>query len=224
MIDILIADDHALFREGLRKLLASEPDMRIASEAVNGEDAIVLVTQLKPQILLLDLSLPRMAGLVALRELRKLGATTRTIVLTADISGDQIVRALQLGAYGVVLKQSPIQVLVNSIRSVASGQYWVSQESVSGLVQTLQGMAVEPSSQSFGKTHDFGLTSREREVIALIGEGYTNKDLAKKLGMTEKTAKHHLTNIFDKLGVDNRLELVLFATEHQLGADPLSRV
>ena len=124
-------------------------------------------------------------------------------MLTADIKGQQAVKALQLGAHGIILKQSTTELLVQSIYCVNSGQYWVGQEGVSELVQAL-------------RRRDFGLTTREKQVIALIGEACTNKDLAQKLGISQNTVKHHLTNIFDKLGFSNRLEVALFAVEHRL--------
>jgi len=216
-IDILISDDHAMFREGLRRLLEAEPGMRIVGEASDGEEAVKLVRQLHPHILLLDLSMPKLAGIEVLRELSKLGTHTRIIVLTAEIEGEQIVEALQLGAHGIVLKQSALQLLLKSIRCVHAGQYWVGQEGVFDLIQALR--QTVPSVSTPVVSRDFGLTPRERQVIALVGGGYTNKDLARELTISENTAKHHLTNIFDKLGVSNRLELVLFAVEHGLIKD-----
>ena len=213
-IDIVISDDHALFREGLRKLLDAEPGMHIVGEAVDGEETIKVVGQLKPHILLLDLSLPKMSGLEVLVELSKLGIDTRTIMLTAGIEREQVVEALQLGVRGIVLKHSALQVLLKSIRCVNEGQYWVGQEGVSDLIHALRRM--KPSHSASGPGRNFGLSSREMEVIGLIVAGYTNKDLARELGISENTAKHHLTNIFDKLGVSNRLELVLYAVDHGL--------
>jgi len=213
-IDIVISDDHALFREGLRKLLDAEPGMHIVGEAVDGEETIKVVGQLKPHILLLDLSLPKMSGLEVLVELSKLGIDTRTIMLTAGIEREQVVEALQLGVRGIVLKHSALQVLLKSIRCVNEGQYWVGQEGVSDLIHALRRM--KPSGNVSRPGRHFGLSSREMQVIALIVAGYTNKDLARELGISENTAKHHLTNIFDKLGVSNRLELVLYAVDHGL--------
>ena len=213
-VDIIISDDHALFREGLRKLLEIEPGMRIAGEAVDGEETVRLVTQIKPHILLLDLSLPKLSGLEVVAELAKLGVRTRIILLTAEIEREQVVEALQLGVRGIVLKHSALQMLLKSIRCVNEGQYWVGNDGVSDLIQALRRM--KPSSNGSETRRNFGLSPREMEVIGLIVAGYTNKDLAQKLGISENTAKHHLTNIFDKLGVSNRLELVLYAVHKGL--------
>lgn len=206
-----------MFREGLRKLLESEAGVRVIGEAADGEETVRMVRQLHPHVLLLDLSMPKMAGIEVLRELSKLGLHTRIIVLTAEIEGGQIVEALQLGAHGIVLKESALQLLLKSIRCVHAGQYWVGQEGVFDLIQALR-QTVPPVAPPV-VNQDFGLTPRERQVIALVGGGYTNKDLARELSISENTAKHHLTNIFDKLGVSNRLELVLFAVEHGLIKD-----
>ena len=213
-INIVISDDHALFREGLRKLLEAEPGISIVGEAVDGEETVKLVGELKPHILLLDLSLPKLSGLEVLAELGKLEIKTRTIILTAAIEREQVIAALQLGVRGIVLKHSALQLLLKSIRCVNEGQYWVGQEGVSDLIHALRRMKPSHSASTAGR--NLGLSSREMEVIALIVAGYTNKDLARELGISENTAKHHLTNIFDKLGVSNRLELVLYAVDHEL--------
>jgi len=213
-IEIVISDDHAIFREGVRKLLEGQQGMCVVGEARDGEETVRVVRQLNPHILLLDLSLPKMTGLEVLRELSKAGVRARVIMLTADIESSQIIEALQSGAHGIVLKHSSLDLLLKSIRCVREGQYWVGQESVSDLINALRHMT--PPTGASAASPDFGLTSREKQVIALIGAGYTNKDLAQELGISEHTVKHHLTNIFDKLGVSNRLELVLYAIDHGL--------
>jgi len=213
-IGIVISDVRPVFRQGLRKLLEAEAGLRVVGEAADGEETVRLVRQLAPKILLLDLSLPKLLGLDILRELNKLGIQTRTIILTAATDKELVIEALQLGARGIVLEHSELQLLLKSIRCVSHGQYWIDHESVSNLVQALRRIGPDP--QPPQATRDFGLTSREMQVIALIVAGYTNKDLARKLHISEHTAKHHLTNVFDKLGVSNRLELVLFAIGHRL--------
>lgn len=216
-IEIVIADDHAIFREGLRKLLEAELWSRIVGEAADGKETVRLVRQLNPHILLLDLALPKMTGIEALSELSKLGLQTRTIILTDTIEGEQTVEALRLGAQGIILKHSALKLLLKSIRCVHGGEFWLGHERVLDLIQALRRMA--PYRSPSGDNRDFGLTAREMQVIKLISSGYTNKDLAKQLGITENTAKHHVTNIFDKLGVSNRMELVLFTLEHRLIAE-----
>jgi DNA-binding NarL/FixJ family response regulator len=141
----------------------------------------------------------------------------RTILLAATVEKAQILRALQLGARGVVQKESATQLLFKCIRSVMAGQFWVGRESVTDLVQYLQSLA---ASGGGGPAADYDLTPREQEILMAIVAGYTNKDIAQKLSISVETVKHHLTNIFDKLGVSNRLELALFAIERKLIKSP----
>ncbi len=216
-IRILIADDHAIFRDGLKKLLESEADFTVVGEAGDGAEAIKLAHKLKPDILLLDLAMPRMPGMTALRELTTAAVPVRTIVLSAAVGKEQIVEALQLGARGVVLKEAATQQLLKSMRTVMAGEYWVGRESVSDLVQYLRvasGIAPE------APRRNFGLTRRELEIVGTIVAGFTNKDIAQKFSISEDTVKHHLTNIFDKVGVSTRLELALFAINHGLAEAP----
>ena len=212
-IRILIADDHPIFRDGLRKLLEADSGLSVVGEAADGVEAVELVRKVKTDILLLDLAMPRMPGLEALRELTTSSAPVNIILLTAGIEKRQIVEALQLGAKGIVLKESATELLLQSIRSVMAGHFWIGRSSVPNLVQTLKDLGAEVAEEA-PKT--FGLTPREREVITAIVAGYTNKDIAQDFSISEQTVKHHLTNIFDKLGVSTRLELALFAVNHRL--------
>jgi two-component system, NarL family, nitrate/nitrite response regulator NarL len=215
-VRILLADDHPIFRDGLRRLLEAEPDLKVVGEACDGAEAVKMARQLKPDLMLLDLAMPRMPGLEALREMSSGPASNsvRVILLTAAAEKKQIVEALQLGARGVVLKDSATQLLLKSIHTVMSGEYWVGRESVSNLVQYLRNLV--QSSGEEAKQKKFGLTPRELEIVSAVVAGYSNKEIAEYFKISEDTVKHHLSNIFDKLGVSTRLELALFAVNQAL--------
>jgi len=205
-IRILIADDHAIFRDGLRRLLTSETDFEVVGEAADGNEAIALTQQLKPEILLLDMAMPHVPGMETLRQLVQANVSTRVIVLTASIHPFEVTCVLQLGARGVVLKASPPEVLLKSIRAVSDGQYWVASE----VLEDWSRISQKPTGAS-------ALTSREIEIIAALRSGSSNRDIALKLSISEETVKRHLSNIFAKLGVSSRLELALLSSHHDLG-------
>jgi DNA-binding NarL/FixJ family response regulator len=213
-VRIVIADDHRIFRAGLRSLLAAEPGFEVVGEAADGGEVVALVEKLRPDILLLDVAMPRMPGLEVLRALADSGAVVRTIVLTAAIDRTAFVRALQLGAWGVVTKEAATDLLFKSIRSVMAGQYWVGRDTVSDLVDALR--APETAAAEAGPRQTFDLTARELEVLSAVVGGHTNKEIAQKFSLSEDTVKHHLSNIFDKVGASNRVELTLFAVHHRL--------
>lgn len=212
-VRILLADDHTIFRDGLRKLLEAESDFEVVGEAGDGAEAINMVEQIKPEILLLDLAMPRVPGLEALREVIALKTPVKTILLTAAIEKKQIIEALQVGARGVVLKDAATQMLIRAIRTVINGQFWVGRESVVDMQAYLKNQI---ASQPAPKAKSYGLTRREIEILGTIVGGLSNKEIAQKFSLSEDTVKHHLTNIFDKVGVSSRLELALFAINNQL--------
>lgn len=216
---ILIADDHPIFRDGLKRLLEAERGFKVIGEACDGVEAVSLVHQLRPEILLLDLAMPRRPGLEALRELSTESLSVRVILLTAAAEKEQIVEALQLGARGVVLKDSATQILLKAIHAVMNGEYWVGRETVSNLVQYLRGLI--DSSSAASRQKRYGLTPRELEIISAVVAGYANKEIAEHFKISEDTVKHHLSNIFDKLGVSTRLELALFAVNQSIPFKPI---
>jgi two-component system nitrate/nitrite response regulator NarL len=217
VVGIVIVDDHPTFRYGLRKLLESEADFQVLGEAADGVDAGRLVNDLKPDILLLDLSMPRRGGLEVLADLSQNHSTARPIILAAALDKREIAQAFRLGARGVMLKESATEVIIEGIRSVMKGQYWVGKENVSDLVQLFRRYAV--GVQGKDARERFGLSARELEVVTAVVAGYSNKEIGQKLSLSVQTVKHHITNIFDKLGVSNRMELTLFAVSHHLVDD-----
>jgi len=219
-IRILIADDHPVVRLGVRNLLLGD-QFTVVGEASDGRRAVELACQLHPDILLLDLAMPQLPGLEVLRQLaetRPRPATTekvQVIVLTAKIEKPQLLEALQLGARGILLKDSAPSDLVKAVHAVAAGQYWMGQSAVASLVEVIN-LLNEQEAPNQRKT--FGLTPRELQIVAAVVEGRTNRDIAQKFSISEETVKRHLTNVFDKLGISNRLELALFAINHRLSS------
>jgi DNA-binding NarL/FixJ family response regulator len=212
-VRVLIADDHPLFREALRELIETDRDFRVIGEANDGREAIKMVADIRPDILLLDLLMPVKAGLETLQELSTMTHTTRTLLLAAEVGDSDVVDALRLGARGVVMKQSASEMLFKSMRTVMAGQYWVGRECVSDLIDQMRERAAAPPEP---RRPTFGLTPREMEIVSTVVGGYANSEIAQKFEISVKTVKHHLTNIFDKVGVSNRLELALFAVHHRV--------
>ncbi len=163
--------------------------------------------------------MPRVPGMDAMRELSNNGdkVNTKIIVLTAAVERMEIVQALQLGARGVVMKEAATQLLMKAIRTVMSGQYWIGREAVGDIVEF---MRTNPSGEK--PQRNFGLTKREMDILTTIVAGLSNKEIARKFSLSEDTVKHHLTNIFDKVGVASRLELALFAINNRLTEPPSS--
>jgi two-component system, NarL family, nitrate/nitrite response regulator NarL len=208
-IRILIADDHPVFRYGLRTLLESEPRLTVVGEAVDGSEVVKMIAAVKPNILLLDLAMPRLTGIEVLREMAYDRSAVRTIVLTAAIENRQIVEALQLGARGILLKDAATQLVTRCIEKVMGGEYWVGHEAVTNLVDYLRGLGGIKDVQKSQKLMQF--TPRERQIISAIIVGCANKEIASRLSLSEDTVKHHLSHIFAKAGVSNRLELAIWS-------------
>jgi DNA-binding NarL/FixJ family response regulator len=212
-IKLLIADDHAMFRQGLRLLLRSEPDVSIVGEARDGLEAVAMTHQLSPDVLLLDVAMPGLSGLEVVHRLHESRATTRVILLTAALQRSEIPPLLKLGVRGVVVKESAVDVLIKAVRVVHGGEFWIGREVIGDLVQALTSPSIDPHG---AEKSPFGLTKREIEIVALVAAGYSNKDIARECALRENTVKHHLSNIFDKTGVSTRLELALFALSNRL--------
>ena len=210
-IRILVADDHAIFRDGLRKLLEVADDVQIIGEASNGVECVKMLAKFKPDILLLDLRMPEKDGLGVLEEVNFDSLPTRVIVLTAAEDDRDVVRAMRLGARGVVLKQSASDLLLKSIRKVADGETWLDNRMTAEVID-----AFKKSSESGQRREKPLLSDREKEIVQLVAQGFRNREIGEKLFISEQTVKNHLHNIFDKLGVSDRLELALYAIHHRL--------
>jgi len=210
-IRILVADDHVIFRDGLRKLLEAAEDVQIVGEASNGNECTKMLGKFKPDILLLDLRMPEKDGLGVLEEVNFDSLPTRVIVLTAAEDDRDVVRAMRLGARGVVLKQSASDLLLKSIRKVHDGEIWLDNRMTAEVID-----AFKKSSELGQRREKPLLSDREKEIVQLVAQGFRNREIGEKLFISEQTVKNHLHNIFDKLGVSDRLELALYAIHHRL--------
>jgi DNA-binding NarL/FixJ family response regulator len=212
MIRILIADDHPIVRDGLRKLLSLEDDFEIVAEANDGREVLDKVQELDPDVLLLDLRMPNLDGLSTLQALAQLNKKTRVIVLTASEDKNEFVQAMKLGCSGIVLKQTAPDLIVKSIRKVYGGEIWLDSHTTAAVMRQFAAPGDLTGPSGSGKTRERSpLSTREREIVQLVAQGYKNKEMAEKMFISEQTVKNHLHNIFDKLGVSDRLELALYA-------------
>ena len=209
-IDIVIADDHTIFRSGLNMLLSSEPDINVVGEAQDGSEAVDLVRQLKPAVVLMDIGMPGMSGFDATVKIKEFAPETRILVLTMHRSDEYFFRMLEAGASGYILKGAETEELINAVRTVANGETFLyptmAKRLVEKFLQNTPGFMEDTSR----------LSPREREILKLIAEGYTNKKIADILFISPSTVHSHRTNLMQKLNLQTRHELVKYARENDL--------
>jgi DNA-binding NarL/FixJ family response regulator len=216
-IRIVIADDHPIFRDGLKHLLSLEKDFEVVGEVGHGDDVLPAVELHHPDVLLLDLQMPGTHGLAVLQKMQTAGAGTKVIVLTASDDKNEFVQAMKLGTCGIVLKQSPTDLLFKSIRKVYAGEIWLDTHTTAAVMRQFSTAEDYGAPPVNGRSRERSpLSQREREIVALVAQGFKNKEMAEKLFISEQTVKNHLHNIFDKLGVSDRLELALYAIHRKL--------
>ena len=210
--NIVLAEDHTILREGLKALLASHPDLKVVGEASDGLEAIRCVRDHSPDMILLDLSMPRMTGLDAIKEIKRVNADTKIIVLTVHSTEEYILATLQAGADGYVLKDAHSTELMTAIRQVLDGRSYlspsISETIIDRLLQGKQSTAIRSAWDT--------LTQREREVLKLVAEGHKNKDIADLLCISVKTVEKHRANLMEKLGLHNVAALTALAAEKGL--------
>lgn len=211
---ILIVDDHPLFRDGLRRLIETEPHLEIVGEPGDGATALDQARAFAPDLMLLDMSMPGTSGIDVMRQMAVAAPQTRVLLLTAGIDSAELREALRFGARGLVLKTAGSAIILKAIRAVAAGEHWVGRDVVNELAQAVADLR---EGRSGGGDHR-RLTPREREVLRSAVEGLANKDIAVRLSISEHTVKHHLTKIFEKTGQSSRVELVVYAIQHGLAA------
>ena len=220
-IRIVVADDHPIFRDGLCKLLALEEDFEVVAQAQDGRQVLDVLQQYEPDILLLDLKMPGLDGLATLQRLQAVKNKTRVIVLTASDDKNEFVQAMKLGTSGIVLKQTATELLIKSIRKVHAGEIWLDSHTTAAVIRQFVAGADDSAAaprppRSSRERERSPLSQREREIVALVAQGFKNKEMAEKMFISEQTVKNHLHNIFDKLGVSDRLELALYAIHNNL--------
>ena len=203
MIRLVVADDHPIVLGGLVEVFSTEPDLAIIGTASNGDEALEAVRRLRPDILLLDLRMPLKDGLAVLREMRAESCPTRVVVLTAE-NNDDAVDAVLLGAQGIVLKSMPLRLMVKCIREVHAGRQWLERDVLARSLRALQRKERQVVAV------DARLTARQLEIARMVAEGLPSKAIARKLAITEGTTKLHLHNIYEKLKLSGRLELVRY--------------
>lgn len=209
---VLIAEDHTILREGLKALLSASPDLRVVAEAADGREAVRLTLEVKPDLLLMDLSMPRMSGLEAIREIRGQFPGARILVLTVHKTEEYVLAALQAGANGYILKDATHAELLAAIRAVLSGKPYLSPEIsgkvIEGYLQGRKGIRKDSTWES--------LTNREREILKLIAEGYKNREIADFLCISLKTVEKHRDHLIKKLDRHNVAALTAYAMEKGL--------
>src|SRR3954451_1495471 len=212
LIRIVLADDHPIVRDGLKKLLVLEEDIAVVGEASDGREVLDVIEQTHPDVVLLDLRMPNMDGLTTLQAFQELSFKPRVIILTASEDKNEFVQAMKLGCSGIVLKQTAPELIVKSIRKVHSGEIWLDSHTTAAVMRQFAApgevLGSHPSARNRERSP---LSQREREIVGLVAQGYKNREMAEKMFISEQTVKNHLHNIFDKLGVSDRLELALYA-------------
>lgn len=209
-IRVLIADDHAVVREGTRRILEERPDIQVLAEATDGEDALEQATHLLPDVALLDIRLPKLNGVEATRRLRSASPKTRVLILSAYDDDDYVFALMEAGAAGYLLKTAPATEVVEAVRAVARGET-VLHPTIAQKIARL--WAKGPGPPSVPRMEN-PLSHREMEVLRLVASGVRNKDVAESLFVSVRTVEGHLNNIFSKLGVASRTEAVIFAAAH----------
>ena len=219
-IRILLIDDHAVVRSGLRLLIETQPGLEVVGEAGNRDDALAIAASELPDIILLDIDLNGVNSLDFFPELLAAAPEARIIILTGVYDLEAHHRAVRLGAVGLVMKEKAQEIVIKAIKKVHAGEIWLDRLLMGNVLATIarsnEAKKTDPEAAKIAT-----LTEREREIIVLNGEGLKNKEIADRLFISESTVRHHLTSIFDKLGVADRLELIFYAYRYGLAKPPL---
>jgi len=212
-ISIVIADDHALMRQGLKQIIELEADFKVCGMAEDGEKAVEFAKTIEPDIILMDINMPKMNGIQALKEIKALGLKSKVIMLTIHDSREYLLETIKIGAEGYILKDADAQDLYRAIRNVDMGQNYIHPTLSSQLAQGYF-MREQEKQNEIDKRNK--LTKREYEVLLLIAEGMNNKDIAESLFISEKTVKNHVSSIFKKIQVNDRTQAAIYAFKHNI--------
>ncbi|HVE91138.1 MAG TPA: response regulator transcription factor [Actinomycetota bacterium] len=210
-ISVLIADDQALFRRAVGTVLDAEPDITLVGEASDGEEAIALCEQFAPDVVLMDVRMPKVSGIEATRRLKEASMSTRVVMLTSSEDEEDLFESVKAGASGYLLKDIEPEDVADTIRKVHSGQSMISPSMASKLLTEFHSITREPAARSYSR-----LTDREMEVLKLVAQGMTNREIGKNLHIAENTVKNHIRNILEKLHLNSRFQAVIFAVREKL--------
>jgi NarL family two-component system response regulator LiaR len=217
-IAVLLVDDHALVRQGLRMFIEMQADMAVVGEGANGTDAVNLAARLNPDVILLDLVMPNMDGVEATRKILESNPHARVLILTSFGEDDKVFPAIRAGAQGYLLKDIQPRDLVQAIRETYQGKAQIHPEIARSLMKAVAGNMQTPAQKTERLDKDLqGLTEREQEVLGYIASGLTNHEIAEKMVISEKTVKTHVSNLLDKLGLQDRTRAAIWALKHGLG-------
>lgn len=211
-ISVMIADDHVLLREGLKQILELEDDIEVVAQAGDGEEAIEKAQEYDIDVILLDINMPKTNGIETLRRLKDLGIRSKIIILTIHEDREYLFETMKIGANGYVLKDSDADGLIKAIKDVNDGKTYIQPSIASILVEELNDKDKKDS--NYEKIES--LTKREYEVLILVAEGLNNKEIANKLFISEKTVKNHVSNIFKKIKVNDRIQAAIFAFKNNI--------
>lgn len=211
-IRVLIADDHALFRQALRSVLGEESDLELVGEAADGEEAVALATELAPDVVLMDVRMPKLAGIEATRQIASVLPSARVVMLTVSDEDEDLFEAIKAGASGYLLKEVDPAEIARAVRQIYGGHSLLSPAVASKLVSEFASISKKADERAARPS----LTDREVEVLQLASDGLTNRQIGRRLGISENTVKNHIRNILEKLHLHSRMEAVLYAVREEL--------
>jgi len=209
-IRLVLCDDHPIVLDGLENLFRLEPDFRVVARCVNGEECLVAVRRHQPDVLVLDLRMPRKDGLTVLRELHREKHPVKVVLLAGALEEEEVLEALRLGVRGMVLKELAPQMVIQCVRKVHAGEQWLEKQAFGRALETL--LRREAGEREAGSV----LTPRELEMVGMVARGLRNKEMSERMNISEGTVKIHLHHIYRKLKVENRVDLILYAQSKRL--------